>query len=208
MVGLIARLWTSGRFPGKVALRFRGPDSGDKVQLLAHDRFNCTAAFSVAVWFKVEQVAARDQALVAKGEDSWWLQQHVNTNRLAFNTNHDVPDVLHPRLIDRTIGHTDIVDGRWHLAAAVYEPVGKTAHKLLYIDGRVDAENEATAPLHKNSKPVWLAQWHGDNLPVPGANRRGGDLRPGDVGRGGRGHVPGRQSRRVAGEKCASRSTR
>ena len=49
---IIGPLWTAGRFPGKVALHFRGPGSEDKVELPEQDRFNFSGPFSVAVWFK------------------------------------------------------------------------------------------------------------------------------------------------------------
>ena len=55
-----------------------------------------------------------------------------------------------------TNGQTDVADGRWHLAVAVYEPIGNVAKKRLYVDGRLDAESEAPLALHQNDDPVWL----------------------------------------------------
>ena len=47
--------WVYGRLPGKYALYFHGPGSGDKVVLPEQERFNFTGPFSVVVWFRPDR---------------------------------------------------------------------------------------------------------------------------------------------------------
>jgi hypothetical protein len=147
--------WVYGRLPGKFALYFHGPGSGDRVELPEQQRFKFTGPFSIAVWFKAAGFAAPYQPLVGKGADSWRLERHERTNTLTFD-NHftPAPSSGHPWRV--TNGQTDVNDRRWHLAVAVYEPAGTVAKKRLYIDGRVDAENESPQALGQNDVPVWL----------------------------------------------------
>ena len=143
--------WTSGRFPGKVALQFRDFDSNDKVVLPHQERFNFTGPFSVAVWFKLERFTVEHQALVTKGDHAWRLQRSIDDDNLVFGTNHGAHSVVH-----RLTGRTGVADGRWHLAVAVYEPSGATAWKRLYLDGRLNVEEAAPSSLCGNGQPVWL----------------------------------------------------
>ncbi len=151
--------WVHGRFPGRSALYFHGHGSGDKVVLPEPERFNFIGPFSVAVWFKVERFTEMYQALVAKGDTTWRLQQSGDTNLLAFDTDYDQNGERVPHHMP---GRTEVADGRWHLAVAVYEPAGGVARKRLYLDGRLEGEDEAPLPLNENDEPVWL-----------GANGRG-----------------------------------
>ena len=146
--------WVYGRLPGKFALMFRGPGSGDKVVLPEQQRFNFTGPFSAAVWFKVQRFTAGWQALVAKGDNSWRIQRFEKESSLTFDTNHG-PTLL-PQDVDPAISPTNVADARWHLAAAVYEPAGKVAHKRLYLDARLDAEGNVPLPLHQSDSPVFL----------------------------------------------------
>lgn len=142
--------WVGGRWPGKFALYFHGPRSGDIVTLPEQGRFNFAGPFSAAVWFKVEAFTIQHQPLVAKGDDSWRLQECDLGTELRFATNTAGGD------INRTDGRANVADGRWHLAVAVFEPAGNTAHQRLYVDGRLDAETIAPLPLNHNAESVSL----------------------------------------------------
>jgi hypothetical protein len=146
--------WVYGRLPGKYALYFHGPGSKDRVVLPEQERFQFAGPFSVAVWFKVARFAAMYQPLVAKGGASWRVERHENTDFVTFDTNFTAPTSGQSWTV--TNGQTGVADGRWHLAVAVYEPVGNVANKRLYIDGHVDAENESPLSLAQNDDPVWL----------------------------------------------------
>ena len=146
-------LWTSGRLPGKVALHFRGPGTGAKVVLPEPQRFNFAGPFSLAIWFQVAQFS-RDcvPSLIAKGGATWRLQRY-GTNNSDFltvdsNGGDDKYYTLRP--------HTEVTDGRWHLAVAVIEPREKSHRKRLYLDGRMEVESDNPAPLGRNDEPVWI----------------------------------------------------
>jgi hypothetical protein len=160
-------LWSAGRFPGKVALRFRGPGTSDRVILPEQERFKFTGPFSVAVWFRPERFQSRYYGLVAKGDSSWRLQQYKTTDRLCFDTSRQAAEGAY--VVDATVGRTEIADGRWHLATSVYAPAGNAADKALYVDGRLEARNSVPLPLHQNDEPVWL----GANGAVPQCEFRG-----------------------------------
>jgi hypothetical protein len=147
--------WVDGRLPGKYALYFRGPDSGDRVVLPEQDRFNFTGPFSVAVWFKVDRrPASAYQILVLKGENTWRFQRYETCNNFALFT-----DRLGHKdgEYSTAIGQTDVDDGRWHLGVAIYEPSGNVANLRLYMDGRMEGEAKTPVPLNRNDSPVSLA---------------------------------------------------
>ena len=187
--------WVYGRLPGKFALLFHGPGSGDKVALPQPNRFEFTGPFSVAVWFKVDRATAIWPALVAKGDTSWRLQYHgAATAALSFDTTDPVfrPHTMASYQI--MAGRTKIADGRWHLAVAVYEPAGNVARKRLYLDGGLDAEGESSMPRGRNDLPVWL----GANAERPERELQGlmdeVAIFSRYPSRGNRGHARGRQS--------------
>ena len=154
--------WVHGRFPGKYALYFHGPGSGDKVVLPEHKLFRFTGPFSVAAWFRVERFTAMSHTLVTKGVTSWQLQQDKRTRQISFDTSRD--PFVDP-FWDVTRAPTKVDDGRWHLAVSVFDPVGNTAIRKVYIDGRLEVTAESPAHFRQNEEPVWL----GANSELPGA---------------------------------------
>ena len=189
-------LWTSGRLPGKVALRFRGPGTDAKVVLPEPQRFNFRGPFSLAVWFQVAQFS-RDcvPALLAKGGMTWRLQRYGTTNCLTV----DSRGAEQYNLITRT----EVTDHRWHLAVAVIEPRKNSHHKRLYLDGRMDGESDVPEPLGRSDEPVWVGASSIMSQPrVRGADRRGGDLRPRAGSRGDRRDVRGGKPGQSVRETC------
>ena len=142
--------WVLGRLPGKYALLFHGPHSGNKVVLPEQERFNFKGPFSLAVWFRVSEFRGDHEGLLTKGDQAWRLQQASERNQLIFDTNYG------PKNEHGTAGRTAIADKTWHLAVAVYEPMGNIARKQLYIDGRLDGESESPLSLQPSTEPVWL----------------------------------------------------
>ncbi len=147
--------WAIGRFPGKFALRFTGPDWRDRVELPDESRFDFTGSFSVAIWFKAD--VSFDipgwSILIAKGDTSWRLHRFGKLKRLFFD-NHTKT---------RAASQRDIVDGHWHLVVAVFETDGKSGHKRLYLDGRLEGETKSPPATQTNDDPVWL----GNNSTYP-----------------------------------------
>jgi hypothetical protein len=155
--------WVAGRMPGKMALYFHGPYSGDRVELPAPARFEFPDAFSVAVWFKASRFTTIWQALITKGDNAWRIQRNGEANQLTFATDYDQNGKrsAHPNV---TTGQDAAVDDQWHLLVAIHEPAGAVAHKKLCIDGRLIAENDSPIPMYKNSVSVCI----GSNLAIPG----------------------------------------
>ena len=84
--------WVYGRLPGKFALYFHGPGSGDKVVLPKQERFKFTGPFSLAVWFNIDRFTLNTGGLITKGHESWRLHQFGDNPRLiSFDTDWDPP---------------------------------------------------------------------------------------------------------------------
>jgi hypothetical protein len=177
--------WVDGRLPGKMALYFHGPHSGDHVELPEPNRFEFPGAFTVAIWCKLlrcdgmrtkpqRQEDAIVCTLIAKSEGSWRLHQVISPTHkgeLLFDT--DTSALLHQTSTGQhyTVGRTCITppvgltsDSPWRFVVAVYQPVGDIAQKRLYLDGRLDGSSDAPLPRSGNKAPVWLGanSGHGD----------------------------------------------
>jgi hypothetical protein len=163
---IVGAEWVSGRMPGKWALYFHGPASGDKVVLPDQDRFNFMGPFSVAVWFKVAAFTGEHQGLVTKGNLSWRLQQRDATGTLGFFTNVAGQD---DGIIARANGEAEIANRRWHFVVGVYEPAASVMHLRLYVDGRLDTETESPGRVRGTDHPVSL----GANSGRPGLEFQG-----------------------------------
>jgi len=154
--------WVYGRFPGKYALYFHGHGSGDKVVLPEQRLVRITGTFSVSAWFRVERFTAMSHTLVSKGVTSWQLQQDKRTKQISFDTSRE--PYVDPWW-DVTRASTKVDDGRWHLAVSVFDPVGNTAIRKVYIDGCLEVVAESPARFRQNKEAVWL----GANSELPGA---------------------------------------
>jgi hypothetical protein len=155
--------WVYGRLPGKYAICFHGTRS-DRVVLPKQERFKFKGAFSAATWFKFSGNGAHaGQALVGKADTSWLLECDLGMKAITFDTRNEPFPGAPPPFCHLTTGRTEIVDGRWHLAVGVYEPVGGVARKQLFIDGRLDATGTTPLPLYQNDNPVWI----GGNSELP-----------------------------------------
>jgi hypothetical protein len=162
--------WVDGRFPGKVALHFRGRYTNDRVVLPNPKQFEFPGAFSIAVWFKTGHSNVDWNTLIAKGDRSWQLRYYMGqgnqsghayvsrggNGRLSLDTYDANATIETSDYFQPTTGHTRIADGQWHLAVGVYEPSGGEARKRLYIDGSLDTENAVAMPRTHNDAPVWL----------------------------------------------------
>jgi hypothetical protein len=151
--------WVSGRLPGKYALYFHGPGSGDKVVLPQQERFNFPGSFSVAAWFRMARYTSECHTLIAKGDTSWRLLQYNSDGkgRLLFGTDNVVAAPVGQHKAEHvTWGKANVADGHWHLVVATYEPAGDRACKRLYVDGRLDGESNGAPLCRHNSEAVWL----------------------------------------------------
>jgi hypothetical protein len=93
-------------------------------------------------------------ALIAKHDSSWRI--YVGLNRLCFATNNPAFPQTKVGYYQSATGEANVNDGQWHCVVAVYKPIGKVARKSLYLDGRLEAENEAAMPRERTKYPVWI----------------------------------------------------
>ncbi|MEN6449404.1 MAG: LamG-like jellyroll fold domain-containing protein [Thermoguttaceae bacterium] len=153
--------WTQGRFPGKYALRFSGPGYQDRVELPDAPRLHLTGPFTVAVWFNRGRFGPEAQTLISDAGNGWRIgrpSRIPNLDAIGFYTSID------DRHVHECIGPGKTPDGQWHLVTAVWSPVGDKAIKRLYLDGRLDAEGQPSAPLYRAGGPLWL----GNESTLPG----------------------------------------
>lgn len=151
-----------GRHITKKSLRFHGVDSKDRVVIGESGDWGDTFkdAFTVAVWFKVNELDIAHNTLAVQEERTWRLVRSGVGDQLTFNTG--FPDPNHA-----LGGKTRIDDDRWHLATITYEPKPNGgAIKRLYIDGKLDREHHTWWRLKRNDRPIWV----GYNEAVPGGN--------------------------------------
>jgi hypothetical protein len=154
--------WARGHLPGKYALHFRGRSANDKVILPQQERFKFTGPFSVAVWFRADYLEFGTQVLLIKGDESWRLLitmgMFLKDQLLELDTDHNPTGPGYNGVVHHPTrsGQLNITDHQWHHVAAVYEPIGAVAHKRVYVDGRLAAQNEAPLPMVQVDVPVVL----------------------------------------------------
>ena len=136
------------------ALHFNGSSSYVDIQnSSAASNFNFTGAFTIEGWFKTDSSFGSGwEAIIDKGDNSWRIQRYNQTHNLDFGTTGlSVQDLQ---------GSTSVDDKKWHFFAAVYDG----SRKILYLDGRVDADTTVTGTLSTDPVDVTI----GNNLDVTG----------------------------------------
>jgi tetratricopeptide (TPR) repeat protein len=144
---------SGGRIGGAIAL------SGNRDCLEAADEsaFDATAGVTVSAWIKPNAWDKPWQAIVTKGEGAWRIQRNNETNTLEFAcTGVHVPD---DDEYGSLFGGKAITLGQWHHVVGVYD--GKKMY--LYVDGALDASQEAWGPIGTDDNPVLI----GENGQVP-----------------------------------------
>jgi hypothetical protein len=140
---------TSGRFPGKKALRFNPQSAQQHAQISAAESnlLHLESMFTIAVWFKVDQFDRLNQTLIAKGDTGWRIRRNLSSNSLGLQFMSDTSDV-------QLNGTREVNDGRWHLFVASRSP---ELNKLwIYLDGNLDCTLSAQATPAKNDNPIWI----------------------------------------------------
>lgn len=162
-----------GRHFGKSALRFHGDGSEDRVVIgessspgtpLVEQAWGDTfkGAFTVAVWFKVNEFDKAFNTLAVQEGRNWRLVRNQLKPTLTFNTGHPEPN-------HALTGNTPIDDGRWHLAVITQEPVpGSGVTKRLYIDGKLEAKHTTWWRPKPNGRPIYVG--FNDAVPQLGGN--------------------------------------
>ncbi len=152
--------YSFGRFAQKKGLRFGGNVSKNYVALGDSDSNLCnfTTSFSVGAWFKAESPKSNFQCVIGKGDNSWRLHRHQNSEKLELGTNAQSQDPVTKQVKSKLTFNTSLAsidDQKWHFAVATYDLSGKTGVQHLYLDGRVEGVAEFDS-LNKNDFPVYI----------------------------------------------------
>jgi len=112
--------------------------------------FDFNDAVTVAAWIKVEAFNNDYATIISKGDDAWRLARHMNTDQLEIACT----GVTSSSIWGHIAGGTSVKDGLWHHVAGVYDGSGL----YLYIDGVLDAQDEATGTINNNSYEVYIGE--------------------------------------------------
>jgi beta-galactosidase len=105
---------------------------------------------TVAAWIKVNQFDKPWQAIVTKGDSAWRIQRNNEENTLEFACSG--LDVANGSEYGSLFGVKEIGPGQWHHVAGVYDG----AKMCLYVDGVLDASQEASGTIRTNDTLVQI----------------------------------------------------
>jgi hypothetical protein len=139
---------TGGKLAGAIAL----DGTGAYLEVADESAFDATAGVTVAAWIKVASFDKPWQAIVTKGEGAWRIQRNNETSTIEFAcTGVGNPD---NNEYGSLFGEKTITLGEWHHIAGAYD--GKKM--CLYVDGALDASQEAWGPIGVDDNPVLIGE--------------------------------------------------
>ncbi len=112
--------------------------------------FDINDAITVAAWIKVAAFDTDYATIMSKGDDAWRLARNLNNDSLEFACT----GVTSGSIFGHIVGGTSVDDSLWHHVAGVYDGSGL----YLYIDGVLDAWDEATGLINSNSYEVYIGE--------------------------------------------------
>jgi tetratricopeptide (TPR) repeat protein len=149
----------AGKVGGAIAL---GGD-GDFLDVADKAAFNCTGGVTLATWIKAETLDRPWQAIITKGDNAYRLQRNNETNTLEFACTG--LQVANDNEYGSLFGSKEIAVDQWYHVAGVYD-----GRKMcLYMDGVLDASQEASGAIHTNDVHLQIGAntemgdrfWHG-----------------------------------------------
>jgi hypothetical protein len=139
---------TGGKLGGAIAL----DGNGAYLEVADESAFDAMAGVTVAAWIQVASFDKPWQAIVTKGEGAWRIQRNNETSTLEFactgvgnSANSEYGSLF---------GQKTIALGEWHHIAGVYD--GKKMY--LYVDGVLDAAQDAWGPIGVDDNPVLIGE--------------------------------------------------
>lgn len=164
--GAVGAAWSTGRWPQKSALEFKGP--GDRVRLQIDGTYS---ALTFVCWAKIDGLDRKYNALFLTdgyepGEPHW---QIFEDGRLMFSLTY--PDASGQR--KNFISYSPVVfssanTGRWHHLAVTYD--NRTGAVIHYVDGREIGRE--IAPPHVPGRPVVIGPSELGNWGLPTEGHR------------------------------------
>lgn len=137
---------TGGKLGGAIAL---GGD-GDFLTVEDESAFDFTGGVTITTWIKVTSFDRPWQALVTKGDGAWRLQRNNEAETLEFAcTGLQIPN---GNQYGSLFGSRPISRNEWRHVAAAFD--GK--RMSLYVDGTLDASQEAWGTINVNDAPVQI----------------------------------------------------
>ena len=140
---------------GRVGQAFSFDGTDDYVTVPDSTSMDLTTAFTIGAWIRVSNFTNQHATIIAKGDYTWRLQRSFSGNTLLFGTG----DWSAGPWNDLS-GNTNVNDGLWHYAAAVFDG----ATKYLYVDGQLDVSIAWPHSIPIRSDAVWI----GANSNIPG----------------------------------------
>ncbi|MCH5373657.1 MAG: hypothetical protein JJ992_06745, partial [Planctomycetes bacterium] len=135
-----------GKIGGAIAL----DGDGDFIDIRGESDFDFMGGVTVAAWINANQLDRPWQAIVTKGDNTWRIQRNNEESTLEFAcTGLDIPG---GNDYGSLYGNKAISLGEWHHIAGVYD--GK--RMAVYVDGALDASQEASGTINTNDTPVQI----------------------------------------------------
>ena len=112
--------------------------------------FDFNDAVTVAAWIQVSAFDNDYATVISKGDNAWRLARHLDTGQMEFACT----GITSSSIWGHIIGVTSVDDGEWHHVAGVYDGSGI----YLYVDGVLDAWDQATGVMNNNSYEVYVGE--------------------------------------------------
>jgi tetratricopeptide (TPR) repeat protein len=150
---------SAGKIGGAIALS----GNGDFLDVADEASFDCIGAVTLAVWIKADALDKPWQAIVTKGDHAYRLQRNNETDTVEFACTG--LHVANENQYGSLFGSEEITLNEWRHVAGVYD--GQKMY--IYMDGVLDASQEATGTIHTNDVRLQIGAnteagdrfWHG-----------------------------------------------
>ncbi len=137
----------NGGIVSKNAAVFDG-SANSYIDIPNESNYDLTTNISVWAWIKVGSFTSNYQAIVAKGNNTFRLLRHNNTNFLFFSCTKSASTF-------QVGGSVSVNDGNWHLVVGTYDG----SNVKLYVDSAQDGASTAlTGSIDVNNSDVYIGE--------------------------------------------------
>ena len=111
---------------------------------------------TLEAWIRIDAFSSPDQPILAKGA-VYQIRRYGSSNQITFSTTGMQPQAANELPSTAAL---NLLDGNWHHVCAVYDG----SHKLLYIDGVLNASVAATGNIATGNGVLYVANNDGELL--------------------------------------------